>query len=370
MDKYDKEVSRLVAQARVITSQAEVEGRALRPGERSLVEGLIAQTNELKRKQAVENAAIGGGRPTIAESVQYTGGKSLWEATKAAVGEVEVGQPRRYRLTDSAGTKALMDAGEQDDIMERREGGIEPLVDPSRYVHPVFGTSPGVEFNETTAKVTFLRQDGRTIPLPADVRKPFADTTEKATVESHVTLEEATPEMLGIVAGPYPRAHWNRQDLRALVDADAQRALQDALDDLVVEALLGLAVPVTPEATLIDTILRLKQRVTDAGFSPNTVAVSSNDAFDIMTAKESTTGAYLLGSIPTLGALRVSDFVTDGEPVVFDANVVLDLFRGPLDVLVDPYTGMATNTVSARYEFAALAIPRQADAAARASLTS
>lgn len=87
------------------------------------------------------------------------------------------------------------------------------------------------------------------------------------------------------------------------------------------------------------------ERRREAGFNPDTIAISSNDAFTIATAKDLQDN-YLLGNVPNMPRLRVSDFVTDGPPIVFDSCRVIDLFEGPIAVLVDAYSGMSRNVVS------------------------
>jgi len=182
-DFLEREVKRLIDQAREVTRSAEAEGRTLSDDERMKVEGLISETNDLKSKIAgiVDNEAL-------LEAIEGAGSYGMGEPTTADVADAKsMGEA----FVKSEGYKRLQARGLQGSWTTGPvgfDGAKAPITDG------------GLSVVSTGMAGSTLPLQPQVLPLLGAVEEPLTIAAlfaqGAATQNSIVYLEETTTQTL------------------------------------------------------------------------------------------------------------------------------------------------------------------------------
>jgi hypothetical protein len=151
-----------------------------------------------------------------------------------------------------------------------------------------------------------------------------------------------------------------QRPFRDLIEGDLRLGLSEALDDMVDDAITAATIPMGSAGADIAQKIRYAMAVVEAaGYSPDTVALSPDEAVELdlilLETNNSTGVGPLFGLRP-----RISKALT--LAVVFDSRAFGTLYSGPVEFASFEENDGATNSMLFRAELNAVAVIDREDA--------
>jgi HK97 family phage major capsid protein len=328
---FEREVDRLVAEARAIAAKAEADGaRGLKDDERAEIEKLIAQTTEYRARIEDMNA-----NQRLLDAIDSVGDKQVGEPTFAPAGSKSIGEAfvkaEAYRGLKARGLKGnwttgpietgfrsvgakLTDAGLSVESITAAGGAlplqpqVEPLLTPIEEaldVANLFGqgtaTQNSIVYLEETTTQTLLGQapySGQSSAANTTVEggvKPavFIDFTKRSTsVEKIAAFLPVAEEMLE--DEPQIASYINGRLVVFVRQAEEAYLMNKLLGNASLSVSAGTDVQATPN--MFDKIAAGILKVqTVGGLNPDAVLIHPQDFWTMSTSKASTAGTYFSG---------------------------------------------------------------------------
>lgn len=253
--------------------------------------------------------------------------------------------------------KAVTVTGDVGDYFPRSVG-VPGLGNDSRYIYPALMQA---QLNRLDTSVQYLRQTARTLAATGDMIRTIDQTTAKP--ESALTVELASTDLKQVahkVSGVANIVALQPQ-FRSLIEGELRLGLSEALDAMTNSAITAAAVPMASAgADIAEKIAYAKAAVADAGYNPDTVALSPTEATELdllnLTLNNSTGTGPLFGLKP-----RVSKALT--LAIVFDSTAFASLYTSPVEFAAFEENDGSTNSSLFRAELNATCVVHRADAA-------
>lgn len=342
-------------QARNICKLAEATGRRLDPAEKAQVEKLIEiATNYKSEAEALEKieAKVAG-----VEHAVTAKGDGLLARFKAA-GWNPAEQPRAsipFREFYAASKAATLEAGDIN-ALNRIENEGAPLGYDERRLYP---NLPMETVDAGATSVETFRQLSRTLAAPGDMQRAIDATSEKPETSSQAEVEALALKQIATKQSGIPNILLTRPAFATMVQQDLRLAFEDAVDDLVIDAINAGPGP-TQQLPTGDTFREVRQAITTlqaSGFDPNLVALSPEMAEDLDLFQDGSTdlryvfatSARQTGASPLWG-LKIAVVKNLVNAFVIDTSAIGRLYLSPVSLASFEENDGATNTTLVRIE--------------------
>jgi hypothetical protein len=282
-------------------------------------------------------------------------GGSFYEAIMKA-GWDPVTRSRVSVPAEAALFKAVTTTGDVEDYFPRVVPSTALGAD-RRYLYPALRQ---VNVSALDTSVQYLNQSARTLATPGDMIRDLDAVTAKPETALTVELASADLKQVAHKVSGVPNIVAKQRPFRDLIENDLRLGLSEALDDLVDDAITAAAVPMAVAGTNIAEKIRYAMaEVEDAGYSPDTVALSPDEAvaLDILslTLNNSTSQSPLFGLRPRISKALIL-------AIVFDSRAFASLHAGPIEFASFEENDGATNSQLFRAELNAVAVVDRAAA--------
>jgi hypothetical protein len=282
---------------------------------------------------------------------------SMW----AAMRQARFDPVANRRVSVPAGVLyGAVTTSEPDELAPRRLAGVSFAGADRRFVFPALRSDP---MTPLETSVDYVRQTGRTLADPADMRRTIAETTEKPESAIGVELAHKELEQVAHKVSGVPLIVFRQPGIRQVIDTDLRLGLAEALDDQALDEINSAGLTAgAAGATMAERIRRAVAVVEDAGFAPDTVALSPAASLaldlELLELQNST------GVLPSWGLkVRVGKSVA-GAGFVFDSRSFATVHAGPVEIAAFDENDGATNSVLLRAELNAATTVDQEDAGA------
>lgn len=356
-DTLAEQIAAHVAGAREVIHKAENEdNRSLTKKERDIVDHHTREAAKLKSDiehvQAVNEDLAGLQRGLSGPG----GGDSVLARFKAA-GFDPASNPRAsipFRDFYVAAKAGTLESGDLDALNRIQTEGA-PLGYDARRLYP---NLPMQAVDSGATSVETFRQLSRTLASPASMQRAIDATSTKPTTSTGAEIESLSLQQVATVNPGIPNVLLARPAFTTMVQQDLRLAFEDAVDDLVVDAIA--AADTTPSAFGMDTFSSVREAIkelTDAGYSPDLVALSSEMHKDLDLFRDGGTNeqyafattARQTGIAPLFG-LKVAVVKNLVNAFVLDTKAAGRLYLSPVELRSFEENDGSTNTTLVRIE--------------------
>jgi hypothetical protein len=227
-----------------------------------------------------------------------------------------------------------------------------------RYLYPALKQ---VRLSPLDTSVQYINQSARALATPANMVRDLDAVSEKP--ESALTVEMASADLKQVahkISG-VPNIVGRQPQFKNLIEGDLRLGLSEALDDMVIDAITAATIPMAGAgADIAEKIRYAMAEVQDAGYSPDSVALSPSEAVALdlilLETNNSTGVGPLFGLRP-----RISKSVL--LAIVFDSRAFATLHASPVELAAFEENDGATNSMLLRAELNAVAVVDREDAA-------
>jgi len=330
--------------ARSILERAERAGRKATKSELDAVEmhleaATAAKTtldgDQLASVNRRVNALTGGGK-----------GDSLLAAFKSHGWE----PGKRTTIDARAALKSASFDGDTDDLSPvRREGPA--LGADRRYVYPVI---PAESVGAEVTSVQVVSQSSRTLPSPltsegeGPVVRAIDDTSTKPEAATERTLDSLPMKQVASIESGIPNILLQQPQFRPTVDQDLRLAYEQALDSLVVQAILD-ASPASSEAggDLTESIVLAAAFMAESGYAGSVIALSPLDYAELMLLRGA--DEQFARSDPLSGFRFVQSMAIE-VPLLLDPSALGRLYLSAVSLAIFEESAGQTNSSTVRLE--------------------
>ena len=341
-------------QARSLCKLAEATGRRLTAEEMTAVNKFI-EIAKGYRDEADALDKIAAKVASIEGNTSPTGDGLL--ARFKAAGWSPTEQPRAslpFREFYVAAKAGSIEAGDID-AFGRTETEGAPLGADQRRLYP---NLPMESVDSATTSVETFRQLSRTLASPADMQRTITATTEKPETDSEAEVETLALKQVATKQSGTPNILLARPAFATMVQQDLRLAFEDAIDDLVIDALN--AAPPTQQVAGSDTFREVREAITTLqgeGYSPDIVALSPNMAEDLDLFRDGDTAEHYVfatsarqtGIAPLFG-LKIAVVKNLINAFVMDTQAVGRLYLSPVTLASFEENDGASNSTLVRIE--------------------
>jgi hypothetical protein len=236
-----------------------------------------------------------------------------------------------------------------------------------RFLYPQF---PRTTLDVGTLAVVDFRQDSASGTVTGDVVRNPMSVDPKAELDIGITAGSEDVKQFAITIDNVPQALFSAESaLQAFLRSRMQHVLDLALDTHVLAQIMDAGPPSGSSGTgLIERVRNAVAAARGLGAAPSVLALNPADAAALDLTTTGADNAYVFatrdtGSASPLWSLRVVELPSVTDPMLIDPGLTGALYAGTGTVMVDPYTGMKTNTVRMRLEIEALLHVRAASGA-------
>lgn len=235
--------------------------------------------------------------------------------------------------------------------------GVDDLA-RTRWIHPILPpASFGASGDLVATDFTVTPQ-----PVSGEVEIAPATATQKATLAANVALATPTAQTYAVVVENIPSLLFNtRQAVQAFLGREVSRALNDRIDEAVVDTLEAAAPPSgLTGANLVEQIRNAVADMRDLGGSPSHLVVDPATSAQLDLTQDDA-GSYVFsvrmaGDASPIWNLQVRESPTITGPTLIDAATLGVGYWGDGSVLVDPYTSKSNNMVEILVEINAVPV--------------
>jgi hypothetical protein len=227
-----------------------------------------------------------------------------------------------------------------------------PLGFDQRWAWPAF---PSVAVDAGVTSVQVVTQGARTLPDPETVIRAIAATTPKAEVETDVGVVTVSMQQVAAVVSGVPNIYLLQDQLRSLVSVDLRLALNEGLDDLVLDALDASGHQAPGTDALLVSIRKCITTIAAAGYAADTLILrpADSEALDVLTSSGPEKN-YVFGpgrfAPGTLFGLTVRISKNAAAPIVVDSSALGRLYGSPISLTTHEENFGKTNTSLLRLE--------------------
>ena len=291
------------------------------------------------------------GHPTGERSSRFGGeklGGSFYEAIVKA-GWDPVTRHRVQIPAEAALFKAVTTTGDIEDYYARTVPSTALGAD-RRYLYPALRQ---VRVSASDTSVQYLNQSARTLATPANMIRAIDAVTDKPETALTVELASADLKQVAHVVSGVPKIVARQRPFRDLIEGDLRLGLSEALDDMVDDAITAATIPMAAGVGIAEKIRYAMAEVEAAGYAPDTVGLSPDEAVELdlllLETNNSTGVGPLFGLRPRISkALALA--------VVFDSRAFASLHAGPLEFSSHEENAGKTNSQLFRAELNAVAV--------------
>ena len=277
------------------------------------------------------------------------GGGSFVEAIRRAKWDPVT----RHRVTvpaEAALFKAVTTTGDIEDYFPRTVPSTGFGAD-RRYLYPAIRQ---VSLSAADTSVQYLNQSARTLAATNDMIRAIDAVSSKPETALTVELASADLKQVAHKVSGVPNIVTKQRPFRDLIEGDLRLGLSEALDAMVSSAITVAGIPMGSAGADVAQKIRYAMAVVEAaGYSPDTVALSPDEAVELdlilLETNNSTGTGPLFGLRP-----RVSKALSLG--IVFDSRAFATLHAGPLEFASFEENDGATNSMLFRAELNAVAV--------------
>jgi hypothetical protein len=316
-------------------------------------QGILAEAQTLKKtedRKAMSRAlaALGNAGDVADPRRQRVGtdGGGLWGAVIDQGFDVKQNPAVIVSAAEALGVKAATFDGT---IGEDTIGQIvqsPALGADSRFLYTRF---PLVAVEGDVANVTSFRQKTRTLADPDDMVRAIDAVTDKPETDTTAEVVPLPLKQVANVSDGIPLILFASDTFRQWIQNDVELAWRYSIDKRVVDKILAATTAVldgSPD-NVFEEVLYARATVAAAGYRPNVVVVSPNDALAIELLQMTGGDSYAFSQ--DAPAMVVTPSVADGAGFVADASATGTLYSSPTrfeTFIADP----RKNTYIARYE--------------------
>jgi HK97 family phage prohead protease len=346
----------------------------LRTKEDPTVEVEVEDEHGLEEQPEEETRTVEGGSLRVAD--RHEGGerveqRSLLDSFRAA--GWTPGSRAEIGWTDYEGVienRALTWAASMNDLQWLRRDSAGLGAD-QRYVWPSFGR---IAVDAGTTAVQVLTQTARSLPSTSDVIRDIDETSDKPEAGSTLDVVTVPMKQIAAVQSGIPNVFLEQDQLRSIVGQDLRLALNEALDQLVLDALATAGFQDPASDPLLVSIRKAITTIQSSGYSPNLLILDpeSSEALDLLTSSGPEAmftfgaGRFAPGDIFGL-SVRVSKSAP--APVVADSDAFGKLYASPVQLASFEENFGKSNSTLLRLEGHAAFGTERSDAAIRIAAT-
>lgn len=243
-----------------------------------------------------------------------------------------------------------------------------PLGADQRYAFPAF---PQVAVGSDVTSVQVLRQSSRTLPAGTAIIRDIDAVTAKPEVTTATALATVELSQVAAVETDIPNVIVMQDAIGPLIETDLRLAVNEGLDQLVVDAVADSGFEAPGSNPLLVSIRRAAGTIEASGYTPNLVILdpTSGMALDTLTSTGvagTATQDYIFAPAlapRTLFGMNVRISSSVAAPVVADASAFGKLYVSPITLARFEQDAGATNQSTVRLEgHAAFGVERQSAA--------
>lgn len=229
-----------------------------------------------------------------------------------------------------------------------------------RFIYPVF---PRQTLDLGALAVVDYRQDAvsGSGSVTGDVMRDPTSVAPKAELDVGITAGSEDVEQFAITIDNVPEVLFSAEPaLQSFLRSRMQHVLDSAIDTHVISQILDATPPSGSSGS--GRIEQVRNAVADTrahGATPSVLVLNPDDAAALDLTTTGADDAYVFatrstGSASPLWSLAIVEVPSLTDPILIDPALLGVLYAGTATILIDPYTGLKTNTVRLRLELEAL----------------
>jgi hypothetical protein len=307
-DKIDEQIqARLESVTPIVASKG---AEDMTPAELRKIRNVNDEIEFFKGQKLVPH--IGHPSPRSSRFGEKLGG-SFYDAIMKA-GWDPVTKHRVSVPADAALFKAVTVGGDIEDYYARSVAGTALGAD-RRYLYPALRQ---VSLSALDTSVEYLNQTARTLATPANMIRDIDAVTAKPETALTVELANAPLKQVAHMISGVPNIVARQRPFRDLIEGDLRLGLSEALDDMCDDAITAATIPMgSAGADIAEKIRYAMAKVELAGYSPDTVALSPDEAVELdlilLQTNNSTGVGPLFGLRPRVSKALTLSIVFDSE---------------------------------------------------------
>jgi hypothetical protein len=359
-------LSSILDDARAIVGTADAERRRMTEEEAAQVETILASAEPLKRQLEMAQTRS----KASAFDGPATASGDLFAAMKASGWNHEAGRTHVVVPFSALRKSGAVFDGDMDDLAPRRTPTLYEPFDRRFFYPSLKQQSVGGD----VTSVRFLKESERTLASPqgsgdGPMVRAIDETSPKPT--SSVKLELASEPLYQVahLVEDVPLIVAAQSEFSTVINTALSLGLQEALDELAFNAVAMAMVPGGGSAATVEDIRHAVTVIRAAGFQPDTLVLSPEDAESLELTTVGSDNLYLFslrttGNASPLFGLTIRESKSATTPLVFDSSAFATLYTSPVSIQSDGGgDNFKNNTLVFRAELNATAVVEQLTAA-------